>query len=99
MSGSTGSIIYDKDYNITQNSVKLKNNILYLQLGYIMANQTVVSKNSFKKKAHYEINTFISKLNINLDKIEEEYLLQVEFNKFYTFKKNTQKISGLVIIE
>jgi len=98
-SGSTGNIIYMSDFNMTKNSIKIEKDMLVIQLGYIMENQTIVSKKSFKKQANYNVDVYISMLDMNENNIDEEYLLQTEFNTFYTFNEETQKISGLVIIE
>jgi len=99
-SGSTGSIIYDADNNLTQKVVIVEKDLLLIRLGYIMENQTIISKQSFYKKAYYDIHFFISKINIKgASIIEDDYSLQVEYNLFHTFFKGTNTINGLIIIK
>jgi hypothetical protein len=99
-SGTTGSIKYASDDNITINSVTFQDKILFVNLGYIMENQTIVSQKSFQKKSYYSIDVYVFNLNIGATLLDEVYRLQVEYDKFYLFpQKKTQSLSGLIIIE
>jgi len=98
-SGSTGSIEYNSDSNITFNSVKLQDKTLFVNLGYIMKNQTIVSQKSFQKKAYYDIKIYVSNLNLGTVILDDAYSLQIEYDKFYTFPSTSHYLSGLIIIE
>jgi len=98
-SGSTGSIEYNSDSNITFNSVKLQDKTLFVNLGYIMKNQTIVSQKSFQKKAFYDVKIYVSNLNLGTVILDDSYSLQIEYDKFYTFPSTSHYFSGLIIIE
>ena len=98
-SGSTGSIEYNSDSNITFNSVKLQDKTLFVNLGYIMKNQTIVSQKSFQKKAYYDIKIYVSNLNLGTVILDDAYSLQIEYDNFYTFPSTSHYLSGLIIIE
>ena len=99
VSGTTGSIGYDSTHDITQNSVALvQGESLIVKLGYIMEKQTIVSSDSFKRVADYNLTVYASNIDINGSDISEEYTLQLTYNKFHTFPKGTQKVNGLVKI-
>ena len=98
-SGSTGSIEYNSESNITFNSVKLQDKTLFVNLGYIMKNQTIVSQKSFQKKAYYDIKMYVSNLNLGAVVLDDAYSLQIEYDKFYTFPSQSHYLSGLIIIE
>ena len=98
-SGSTGSIEYGFDSNITSDAVSLHNEFFSINLGYIMENQTIVSKKSFQKEAYYSINIYVSNLNLGAIALDEAFPLQIEYDKFHTFSTNAQHLSGLIIIE
>jgi len=98
-SGSTGSIEYNSDSNITFNSVKFQDKTLFVNLGYIMKNQTIVSQKSFQKKAYYDIKIYVSNLNLGTVILDDAYSLQIEYDKFYTFPSTSHYLSGLIIIE
>ena len=99
VSGTTGSIGYDSRNDITQNAVAiLQGDSLLIKLGYIMEKQDIVSSDSFKRVADYNTTLYISKLDINAVPISDDFTLQLQYNKFHTFLKGTQKINGLVQI-
>jgi hypothetical protein len=98
-SGSTGSIEYNSESNITFNSVELQDETLFVNLGYIMKNQTIVSQKSFQKKAYYDIKIYVSHLNLDAVVLDDAYSLQIEYDKFYTFPSKSHYLSGLIIIE
>ena len=98
-SGSTGSIEYNSESNITFNSVDFQDKTLFVNLGYIMKNQTIVSQKSFQKKAYYDIKMYVSNLNLGAVVLDDAYNLQIEYDKFYTFPSKSHYLSGLIIIE
>ena len=98
-SGSTGSIEYNSQSNITFNSVRLEEKTLFINLGYIMEKQTIVSKRSFQKKAYYDIKMYVSNLNFGAKVLDDAYRLQIEYDKFYTFPSTSHYLSGLIIIK
>lgn len=98
-SGSTGSIEYNSESNITFNSVEFQDKTLFVNLGYIMKNQTIVSQKSFQKKAYYDIKMYVSNLNLGAVVLDDAYNLQIEYDKFYTFPSKSHYLSGLIIIE
>jgi len=98
-SGTTGSIGYNSTHDITQNAVALlQENSLLIKLGYIMEKQTIVSQESFKQIADYNVTIYVSNLDINGSPIINDYPLQLEYDTFYTFPKGTQRINGLISI-
>ena len=98
-SGSTGSIAYGFDSNITSNAVSLHNELFSINLGYIMENQTIVSKKSFQKEGYYTIDIYLFNLDLGATTLDEAYSLQIEYDKFHTFSTMTQHLSGLIMIE
>ena len=99
VSGTTGSISYGKSHNITQASVVLlQDKFLLIKLGYIMEQQTIVSKESFRKADNYDCTLYVSQLDINGLSSNGDNPLKLSFDTFYTFPENSQKINGLVRI-
>ena len=99
-SGATGSVSYISKHDMTQNSIALvQGKYLLFKLGYIMENQTIVSKKNFTKVNDYTLDIYFKNIDIGAKEILEDYPLRLNVEENYIFPKGTQKISGLLHIK
>jgi len=98
-SGSTGSIAYGSSSPITQNAVSIiQGDSILVNLGEIMQNQTVVSENSFKRVSNYNVNLYISKIDIQAPLVGS-FSFQTDYDEYYTFDSDTRRLNGTINIK
>jgi len=98
-SGSTGSIAYRSSNPITQNAVSIiQGDSILVNLGEIMQNQTIVSEESFKRVSKYDVNLYISKVNIEAP-VVGSFSFQTDYNEYFTFDSDTRRLNGTINIK
>jgi len=98
-SGSTGSIAYGSSNPITQNAVSvIQGDSILVNLGEIMQNQTIVSEKSFKRVSKYDVNLYISKVNIEAP-VVGSFSFQTDYDEYYTFNSDTRRLNGTINIK
>ncbi len=95
--GTKSSSIYTSSFDIAKNALKIINNKLFINLGYIIKNQTIVSSSKFATAATYKVEVFITKIpfvgGVTSEAIDIQSTLDATVNI-----GSGQKITGTIVI-